>query len=67
MDVRDFSPILETIASDYSFSRSLAIARVQKTRVFKKPNPVGFLGFWYLRVFYISMSSARCYSHQVNV
>jgi len=38
MDVRDFSPILETIASDYSFSRSLAIARVQKTQ------PGGFFG-----------------------
>ena len=37
---------------------------------FKKCNPVGFIGFWFywvIAVFFISMSSARCYSHQMNV
>jgi len=50
------------------------LSGLKKPGFFKKANPVGFLGFigfWVLLCFFagvlISMSSARCYSRQINV
>jgi len=50
----------------FSFTRIYGDSyKVKKPRFLKKTNPVVFVGFF--AGFFISMCSARCYSHQMNV